>query len=390
MGRLRLSTLLALPVAITTSPLYAFPTSRLVYARGEGAESCPGEATARHAVVSRLGYDPFSLVADKTIVAEIVRDHDNVRGRMELVDEQGLIQGAREFRTSLRQCDDLVATMALAISIAIDPASESAPADSPRGSGSTASAPKAVPSKTVASQGTASEPASVSPAPSPAATEAQPPESTPSDPLIQAAADATPQPPPSTPANPGEAEPSHPPDKDHGSGQSTDVKAAGAIEFRAGAAVTTSFGAEPDAAMGLAASLGIRWNDFSLTVEGRGDWPASSQVPGGGAMRASLRAGSLLPCFHRGIWFVCGVAVIGSLHGSGQGLIVSHEDDAFYAAAGARVGAEVPLWGSLSFRPQLDGLANFSRIELRVDESEVWRATPLTMLVGAGIFASFP
>jgi hypothetical protein len=98
-----------------------FPSSRLVYARGEGAESCPPETFVRQAVAARLGYDPFFVSADKTIIAEIARDRGELRGRVALVDERGFVQGAREFRLPPGQCDELVATMALAVSIAVDP-----------------------------------------------------------------------------------------------------------------------------------------------------------------------------------------------------------------------------------------------------------------------------
>jgi len=109
----------------------AFPTSRLVYARGPGAELCPDQDAVRKAVATRLGYDPFFPGSDKTIVARISRDSDHLKGEVELVDEHGVELGLREFSDEPGKCDDLVHAMALSISIAIDPKSAETYAQGP-------------------------------------------------------------------------------------------------------------------------------------------------------------------------------------------------------------------------------------------------------------------
>src|SRR6188508_1378839 len=91
----------------------AFPTSRLTYARGNGAEACPDEPVVRQAVAARLGYDPFFAAADKTIVARIQRSREELRATVELVDDRGIVRGVREFKAKSGQCEELVATMAL-------------------------------------------------------------------------------------------------------------------------------------------------------------------------------------------------------------------------------------------------------------------------------------
>jgi hypothetical protein len=348
MARIRAASLLALSTALANSQVFAFPSSRLVYARGEGAESCPSEGFARHAVATRLGYDPFFPSAAKTIVAEIVREHDELRGRVELVDEQGLVQGAREFRTPLSQCDELVTTMALAISIAVDPESET----SPPGPAEAAGAPAGETQNTPAlapDEGAERRPDPASP-----------------DPELPREADAhvtTAPPPPSSP--PG-------------------------LEPRLGLSFTSSFGTAPDLAIGLSASVGLRWNVMSFGLEGRADWPASGRVATGGVVRVSLLSTSLVPCFHPRAFFVCAVGTLGSLQGSGDGLVTSQPDDALYGAVGFRGGFEVQFWGPMSFRAQLEALANLTRAELRVDGLEVWRAPPFSGLFGAGVVMVFP
>jgi hypothetical protein len=368
-GRVLGAGLVALPIALASTQAFAFPSSRLVYARGEGVESCPAEDAARRAVVSRLGYDPFSTAAEQAIVAEISRDRDELRGRVELVDERGWVQGTREFRAPPSQCEDLVATMALAISIAIDPESESPPRT-----------PKAIPSSSLAPP-VAAPPVAAPPVAAPPV--AAPPEAAP-----PVAAPPVAAPPVAAPPEQPMAE-SGPPTSIDGLERARSFSPS-PLDFRLGLSLIGSFGTAPGAALGMTASVEVRSHDLSFAIEARGDWQASDNISGGGAVGASLRVGSVVPCFHARFWFVCGVGVIGSVQAASEGLPSKHADDALYVAAGARGGAELPLWGSLFLRPQVDVLANLARVELRVDDVRVWQAAPVSAVVGAGIVASFP
>jgi hypothetical protein len=84
----------------------------------------------RLAVIARLGYDPFSPTANKTIVAVIERKGDELRGRIELVNAASDSQGVRELTVPADRCWDLVRAMALSMSIAIDPERASAGGES--------------------------------------------------------------------------------------------------------------------------------------------------------------------------------------------------------------------------------------------------------------------
>jgi hypothetical protein len=342
---------------LATTRSFAFPTSRIVYARGEGAEACPAESTARKAVAARLGYDPFSPTASKTIVAEIARDHEELRGQVRLVDEQGWVQGAREFRTAPNDCDALVSTMALAISIAIDPSSENVPAAAPLPAPDEMAGAPAGSREAVNSRGAATLASVQTPTPTPG-------------PTVAAAAKSA-------------------PDVDSTSAKAVHKRAP--IDARAGVSMSTSFGTAPSPALGVAASFGFRTRDFSLTLEGRGDWSASDNISPRGSVRSSLIAGALAACFHRGVWFGCAVGTVGAIHASGVGLLLmSPADDALYGAGGGRSGLEIRLYGPIFLRPELELLGNFGRVELRVDNEKVWQASPLSARVGAGVFASFP
>jgi hypothetical protein len=105
-------------IAATAS---AFPSARLVYVRGQGAESCPGEIELRLSVAHRLGYDPFHTGSRRTIMAVVEQSGERLTARMELVDEQGVSQGERRLEAAPDRCDDLIRALALSMSIAIDP-----------------------------------------------------------------------------------------------------------------------------------------------------------------------------------------------------------------------------------------------------------------------------
>ena len=105
----------------------------LSYVRGQGAEQCPDEARVRQAVAARLGYDPFVAWAKTTVHAQIVREGSLLRGRLFLADAENRARGSRELTAPADRCDELVAALALAISIAVDPmqASRGVPAPPP-------------------------------------------------------------------------------------------------------------------------------------------------------------------------------------------------------------------------------------------------------------------
>lgn len=99
----------------------AFPSAKLVYVRGQGAETCPGEMELRMSVAHRLGYDPFNTGSRRTIMAVVEGNDERLTARMELVDEQGVSQGERKLEAAADRCGDLIRALALSMSIAIDP-----------------------------------------------------------------------------------------------------------------------------------------------------------------------------------------------------------------------------------------------------------------------------
>jgi hypothetical protein len=336
---------LALAVALTTGSALAFPSSRLTYVRGKGAEACPDESAVRHAVAARLGYDPFFPSADKIIVARIAWSRDELRATVELVDARGMLRGVREFKSSPRQCDELVAAMALAISIAIDPTNPAILGGTP--------APARPEAKPAA-------------APVPSATAAKPPEAPAAEPVAPARA----------------------------RGESGDVPRAKTPEasrtsFRAGAAVLAALGTAPNTTAGLAIFGGVRRGPWTFQLEGRAELPATTAGMGG-SVRTSLWAGGIIPCVHWDPVFLCATVWLGSLRAQGVGFSTSRVDRGVYAAAGGRIALELPLNEWLSFRPSVEFLTTLIPAELQVDGMTQWTAPQYATLLRAGLSARFP
>jgi hypothetical protein len=328
----------ALAVSSWCAPVFAFPTSRLTYARGSGAEACPEEPTIRQAVAARLGYDPFFAAAEKTIVARILRNRDELRATVELVDDHGIVRGVREFKSRVGQCAELVATMALAISIAIDPTNP----------------------------GILGEPAKARP---------EPPQPTPAS-LDRPAPPSARVP---SPVQPREVDTAIKPDR----------PAEPVPELRVGAAAIGAVGTAPGVTAGLALSAGLRRDLWSMNVEGRAELPRAITI-GSAEARTSLWAVALVPCVHFDPLVVCATGWLGSLRAQGWGFPTSRTDRALYAAAGLRLGLELPITTGFTFRPEIDLLATLFPVDLKVDGATQWMAPSVASLLRMGVMAHFP
>ncbi|HYP98134.1 MAG TPA: hypothetical protein VER96_05640 [Polyangiaceae bacterium] len=275
-----------------------FPSSRLVYMRGPGAENCPDQASVRDAVKKRLGYDPFFPSSDKIIIARVMRDGSKLRGEVELVDEQSSQVGKREFAAEQDQCEQLVHAMALSISIAIDPKSAETYAQGP--------------------ENPAPEPRENEPASSPSA----------EAPVVTA---ATP------PAAPPIASPAR---------SSPQIKR---WLWSAGLGATVQFGSMPKTAFGATAFGAVRSGAWSLALEGELDAPMTAHSEGV-ELRSSGGALKLLPCGHWKLMSACQITALRWLAATGtpSGLGGS----AGSLALGGRLGVELPLspkFGALAY-----------------------------------------
>ena len=321
--------------ALLAPAALAFPTSRLVYARGPGAEQCPDQAAVRDAVASRLGYDPFFPNSDKTIVARILRDEKGLRGQVELVDEHGAQLGLRELTAEADQCAELVRAMALSISIAIDPKSAETYAQGPPDEPETE----------------AKEP---SPEPEPVhpkATQAAPSEAKP-----KAASPRTARPP--------------------------------SVQVSAGVGVMGVFNDAPQATLAGLGFARLRRSWWSLALEGRVDLPVTQERTDV-RFRTTNYALRALPCVHLGVAFACQVTSLGWLAAEGTATGGKSGSSALLSLGG-RVGAELMLSPAIGVIGQAELLVSPWTVQLESEGQPLWRTERLNGGVGVAGALHFP
>jgi hypothetical protein len=303
----------------------AFPTSRLVYARGPGAEQCPDQESVHKAVATRLGYDPFFPGSDKTIVARITRESERLRGTIQLDDEHGTELGLREFSAEPSQCDDLVRAMALSISIAIDPKSAETYAKGPPD-------------------------------------EPPPPERA-----------APPEPEAAVPTPPARVTPKPAPKND----VHAPPKALGTvIDWSAGLGVMGAFGVAPAPTLAGVAFAAIRAGAGSVALEGRAALPITTTRKDV-RFRTSSDAFSVVPCAHLEFAFACEVTSVGWLNASGTPSTAKSGTSALFSLGG-RLGVELPLTDSVRVVTAAQLLATPWPVRVVAPGSTVWQAPTVT------------
>ncbi len=321
----------------------AFPTSRLVYARGPGAEQCPDQPVLRDAVASRLGYDPFFPSSDKTIVARILRDEKGLHGQVELVDEHGVQVGLRELTAEAEQCEQLVRAMALSISIAIDPKSAETYSQGPPDEPEVAQKEPPIAEKPVSEA---------------------PPESKTAAPANAAPANAAP-----APTRPEQASTPR-------------------VLLSAGLGVMGVWHEAPTLTVAGLAFVRLRREWWSLALEGRGNWPVTNEQSNVSFRTSSfgLRA---LPCLHLGIAFACQVTSVGWISASGTALQGKSGSSAVLSL-GARAGAELMLSRAMGVIAQAELLVSPGTVRLRSEDAPLWHSERLNGGAGLAAVLHFP
>jgi hypothetical protein len=112
---------LALFAAETAGVAAPVPTTRLAYVVDGDTAGCPDEGVLRALVATHLGYDPFRDDGSWLVKAHVQTAGSGLAGRLEVEDETGASFGGRELHAPRGACRDLVESMALATSLAIDP-----------------------------------------------------------------------------------------------------------------------------------------------------------------------------------------------------------------------------------------------------------------------------
>jgi hypothetical protein len=312
-------------------------SSRLVYSRAADVSTCPDEAALRKAVADRLGYDPFVAYARTTVVAEVLRENDRLKAHAHWIDEEGILRGSRDLTADSEDCTKLVAALALAISIALDPMATARPDAEP-------------------------EPEAAN------AVQIEPPKAA----MIEE---------PETPL-PLPRDRTVPPAPRRASTART-------LTAEAGAGAFVATGTLPATSEGGVAFFRLTESPrASVAVEGQFELPASADAPGGTSrVTAWAWASSIVPCWHVGPAGICGLGTLGQLLTHGEGVANPRSEAALWAAVGLR--ALVGLRFSEAWGMELHGdiSAPLVRNELSLNGSPVWRTPGILGALGAGIVA---
>ncbi len=313
----------ALAIACATSLAFvarsaqASPSAKLVYVRGAGADACPGEAELRKAVATRIGYDPFFPAAQKTVIAQVTRTAGGYRGKVQIVGDDGRMRGERDLSSKGDDCAEIVSTMALAVSIALDDLDEAAPGAPP-------------------------------PAPAPA------PEPAPPVPI------ATPV--PAAPLTRVEPPPAAAPEAAPGP----------RVELGASLGPVVSIGTAPSAAFGgsLAATLG--YGLLGLRLDLRGELPSSGPIVPNGIVSTSTIVGAASGCIRGKLPFGCVGVGYGTLASKTEGITRSASDRGELVVLLATAGADVALGRVMYLEPFVAGALNLTPNRVEVDGSRVF------------------
>jgi hypothetical protein len=320
-----LSSPIAAAILLWTLRASANPSARLVYVRGPGADLCPNEDAVRKAVAARLGYDPFFLSAPTTIFVEASRDGDHFAAVVKLIDSQGVERGTRRLESQTRGCGDLIGTLALTISLVVDPVSL---ATAPTPPDASAPAPAAPPVATAPS-------AVASPSPG--------------------------EPPPQAAAPPQSARP-------------TD-----AITFFAGITVLGSLGSALAPTAGAALFGGARGAWASLQIEARADLPVSARSPP--AARSWALFASAAPCAHWLRAFACVTLGLESIQATGNAA-APRRAETLVALAGGRLGVDLVATDHFGLAGYAGAFAPLQLPRIEIDGVAVHDFSPVAGEVG--------
>jgi len=291
-------------------------------------------------VSKRLGYDPFFHAARQTISVVIDDEGGDLRAQMRLMDQNGIIVGSRELRERSGHCDELVASLALAISIALDP-----------------------------SAALGEEPEVVS------AAESAPPEPA--------------EKPPGSGPEPVAQEPPQTPEPASGETRETAPENRDPLRPALRATLFGDVGTAPGLAFGYRLGFDLGRSSYRIGAEFVHQLPTSKDLPEVGHARVSLLGGTVAPCFVRNILAGCAVVTLGALQTHGEDIQYATGRTVFYAALGGRIELAPILSRTVRLIAQVDASKPITPVSLHVNNSEVWHTPFLTAAVGVGVRLRF-
>ncbi len=317
-------------ILLATTPAYAMPTAKLVYVRSPGAETCPDEDALRSEVESRLGYKPFRVVADNTLFAEVRRGAAGFVADVKLIGADGVTRGVRHLESHSADCGDIARTMALSMSIALDPLSLTRPLGTP---------PPDEPKELVLV-----DPIEQPPPPAP---QPQPP-------------------PPRQPTPRARWEPS--------------------LGLGGGASV----GMSPEVAPQLSVFAALRYRFASAEAGFLAQLPSPSSTSQGGKVSTRLLVAPVGVCAHASLASLCAMSLLGEAHGESVGITSPRSQSLFFAALGPRAGIFLPFGSGVFVRATADLYFPVTPFSLSINGQTVWASNAVMGLFSAYVGYTFP
>lgn len=145
------------------------------------------------------------------------------------------------------------------------------------------------------------------------------------------------------------------------------------------------FGSLPGITGGATLGLALRTPFATVGLEGRFGGPAVTDDGAGGEVSAFMLAGNVVPCLRAWAFEACAVASLGALRALGHGVDNPEGKTFFYAAAGPRVAALVPLGERFLLRPYVEITFRLRQIALGFDETETWLTPTAGSILGVSL-----
>lgn len=313
--------------------------TRLSYAHTTAA-ACPDREALRAAVAKHLGYDPFFAVARQAVEVDIDADAERLTANMRFINEDGIIVGKRQLHEQPENCDELIAALALAISITLDP---SAALENPH---------------------------LAETSPSGAQQEGEP--SAPEEPSsadVMSAGPKRTQPPSAVPSVSAHS-------------RALLLAPTWSSLWRVGPVVAG--GRLPATALGARMEGGARYGAFQGSLEFDGFLPVSRASNLGGSVVAGLVSAALVPCYAAQRWAACALFDVGVVTARGRGVPAPQRERELYAALGLRAALRQPLGARWALVATFDVTKTLNPLKLLLHDVPVWQAPPWS---GAGALA---
>lgn len=309
--------------------------ARLSYEVMPGAEACPGERTVHEQVALRLGYDPFHDDAGERVSVRLSPRPGGLRAVITTA-PPGEAPASRELDSDGSGCEELLQSVVLTVSLAIDPMSLTRAPRTPE------PPPVVIPPRTEVPPGPASAP---------------------------------------VPPSPPQLEGATPPR----SSWTLEVSAA----LRAGYKLLPG-----DGSLGPLVDLRVGKGGWALLAEAGADLPtgSASNPNGMGSVTASLLRGGLGACAVPAWFIACAQLDAGELEGTGHGsaTVTGLTGSSVYLDAAATAGVDLALTSALRLEILADLVVPITRTTLGfgvVNGTEVpaWRSPELAGLLTAGV-----